>query len=113
MGGAFSMATVSYTFFSDGRFTWTNFTQMYASSSVGTGDGGAGDAVGGAVFGPGSTPVSWVGGRDDEGTWSVDGFTLTLRTKKGTVFRMSIFSWDGGTYRNYQVINGTTYSPPK
>ena len=112
MGGAFSMATVTYTFFADGRFAWTNFTQMYASSSVGTGDGGASGAVGGAVFGPGGASVSSVGGGDDEGTTSIDGCTLILRTKKGTVFRMSIFSWDGGKYRDYLVINGTTYSPP-
>lgn len=113
MGGAYSMATVSYTFLADGRFTWTNFTQMYASSSVGTGDGGASGVVGGAVFGPGGTSVSSVGGGDDEGTWTVDGYTLILRTKTGRVFRLSIFSWDSGKYRDHLVINGTTYSPAR
>jgi len=74
MGGAFRMGTALYTFFPDGRFTWTNLTQMYASSSGGTGVAGTSGAVGGAAFGPGGTSVSSVGGGDDKGTWSIDGF---------------------------------------
>jgi hypothetical protein len=44
-------------------------------------------------------------------------FSLRLlrpcRTNSGKVIRWSIFSWDSAKYRDYLVINGTTYSPPK
>ncbi|MDZ7632636.1 MAG: hypothetical protein U5K74_15135 [Gemmatimonadaceae bacterium] len=112
-GGAFSMSTTSYSFRPDGTFSWTNFTQMYGSSNVGTGPGGGSIVVGGASVGPGGTSVSSVGGGDDGGTYTTDGYTLELRTRSGKVIRFSIFSWDSGKYRDFLVINGTTYSPPK
>ena len=112
-GGAFSMSTTSFTFRPDGTFSWTNFTQMYGSSNVGTGPGGGSVVVGGATVGPNGTSVSSVGGGDDNGTYTTDGYTLELRTKSGKVIRWSIFSWDSERYRDFLVINGTTYSPPK
>lgn len=112
-GGATSIGTTTYTFRPDGTFSWTNFTQNFASSSSGTGPGGSSIVVGGATVGPGGTSISAVGGGDDEGTYVTDGYTLELRTRKGQVFRFPIFSWDTGKYRDYLVINGTTYSPPK
>jgi hypothetical protein len=112
-GGAFSMSSTSFTFRPDGTFTWTNFTQMSASSNVGTGPGGGSIAVGGAMVGPNGSSASSVGGGDDSGTYTTDGFTLELRTKSGKVLRWSIFSWDSGSYRDYLVINGRTFSPPK
>ena len=112
-GGAVSVGTTSYTFRPDGTFSWTNFTQLFGSSNVGTGPGGGTIVVGGAVVGPGGTSVSSVGGGDDGGTYTTDGYTLELRTRSGKVLRFSIFSWDSGKYRDYLVINGTTYSPPK
>jgi hypothetical protein len=112
-GGAFSMSTTSFNFRPDGTFTWSNFTQMYGSSNVGTGPGGGSIVVGGASVGPNGTSVSSVGGGDDGGTYTTDGYTLELRTKSGKVLRWSIFSWDSEKYRDFLVINGTTYSPPK
>jgi hypothetical protein len=112
-GGAFSMSTTSFTFRPDGTFTWANFSQMYGSSTVGTGPGGGSIVVGGATVGPGGTSVSSVGGGDDGGTYTTDGYTLELRTKSGKVIRYSMFSWDSEKYRDFLVINGTTYSPPK
>jgi hypothetical protein len=113
VGGATSIGTTSYTFRPDGTFSWTNFTQNFASSNTGTGAGGGSIAVGGAMIGPNGTSISAVGGGEDEGTYTTDGYTLELRTRKGEVFRFPIFSWDTGKYRNYLVINGTSYSPPK
>jgi hypothetical protein len=112
-GGAFSMSTRSFTFRADGRFSWTALNQMYGSSNVGTGPGGSTIVAGGAMVGPGGTSVSSVGGGEDEGTYTIDGYTLQLRTNSGKVIRWSIFSWDSEKYRDYLVINGTTYSPPK
>jgi hypothetical protein len=112
-GGATSIGTTTYTFRPDGTFAWTNFTQSFASSSSGTGPGGATVVVGGAMTGPGGTSMSAVGGGDDAGTYSTSGYTLELRTRTGKVFRFPIFSWDAGQYRDYLVINGTSYSPPK
>jgi hypothetical protein len=86
---------------------------MYGSSNVGTGPGGGSIVVGGASVGPNGTSVSSVGGGDDGGTYTTDGYTLELRTKSGKVLRWSIFSWDSEKYRDFLVINGTTYSPPK
>ncbi len=112
-GGAFSMSTTSFNFRPDGTFTWTNFSQMYGSSNVGTGPGGASIVVGGASVGPNGTSASSIGGGDDGGTYTTDGYTLELRTRSGKVLRWSIFSWDSERYRDHLVINGTTYSPPK
>lgn len=112
-GGAFSMSTRSFTFRADGRFSWTALNQMYASSSVGTGPGGSTIVAGGATVGPGGSSASSVGGGEDQGTYTIDGYTLQLRTNAGRVLRWFIFSWDSGKYRDFLVINGTTYSPPK
>jgi hypothetical protein len=112
-GGATVIGRTSYTFRPDGRFTWGNFTQGFASSNNGTGPGGASIVVGGASVGPGGTSVSTVGGGEDEGTYVTEGYTLELRTRSGKVHRFPIFSWDDGKYRDQLVINGTTYSPPK
>ncbi|MCU0647035.1 MAG: hypothetical protein MUF00_03530 [Gemmatimonadaceae bacterium] len=109
--GATSIASTTYTFRPDGRFRWSNFTQMFASSSSGTGQGGASGAVGGVTFGPDGTTATSVGGGEDEGTYTIVNYTLELRTRSGRVFRFPIFPWDQGKYRDYLVINGTTYSP--
>ena len=108
-----NMGTTKNSFCPDGRFTLTNFTHAYASSASGAGLGRASIVVGEAGVGPNGTSVSSVGGGDDQGTYFTDGYTLELRTKSGTVFRCSIFSWDMGKDRDYLVINGSTYSPPK
>ncbi len=112
-GGAVSVGTTSWTFRANGTFSWTNFTRIYASNTTGTGDGGATIAAGGAMIGPGGASASSVGGGEDGGTYTTDGYTLELRTRNGTVFRFPIFSWDTAKYRDYLVINGTTYAPPK
>jgi hypothetical protein len=108
-----SVGTTSFTFRPDGRFSWTNFTRMFASSTVGTGPDGATITAGGTTVGPGGTSSSSVGGGEEEGTYTTDGYTLELRTRSGKVIRFSIFSWDSARYRDYLVINGTTYSPPR
>lgn len=111
-GGATSIGTTTYTFRPDGSFSWSNFTQNFASSSGGTGPDGRTIVAGGTVVGPGGTFSSSVGGGDDAGTYTTNGYTLELRTRSGKVLRFPIFSWDTGEYRDFIVINGTTYSPP-
>jgi hypothetical protein len=113
VGTAFSIGRTSYTFRPDGTFSWVNFTQGFASSNNGTGPDGVSIVVGGASVGPGGTSVSNVGGGEDGGTYVTDGYTLELRTRSGKVHRFPIFPWDNGKYRDYLVINGTTYSPPR
>lgn len=112
-GGATSISQSSFTFRPDGTFTWANFSRSFASSSSGTGDGGTRIVVGGTTVGPNGTFSSSVGGGDDEGTYRTDGYTLELRARNGQVLRFPIFSWDTDRYRDFLVINGTTYSPPK
>ncbi|MBK1690243.1 hypothetical protein [Rubrivivax gelatinosus] len=112
-GGATSIGKSSYTFRPDGTFSWANLTQGFASSDSGTGPGGASIVVGGASVGPGGTSISTVGGSDEAGSYVTDGFTLELRVRSGKVHRFLIFSWDDGRYRDFLVINGTTYSPLK
>jgi hypothetical protein len=108
-----STSTRTFTLRPNGTFQWSNFTRMYATSSNGTGDGGSSGAVGGVVFGPTGTSASSVGGGADEGTYSTSGYALELRSKSGKVLRLSIFSWDAAKYRDYLVIDGVTYSPPR
>jgi hypothetical protein len=111
-GGATSVGRTSYTFRPDGTFEWANFTQSFASSGSGTGQGGTTVVVGGTSSGPGGTFSSSVGGGNESGTYTIDGYTLELRTRRGEVLRYPLFSWDTGKYRDYLVINGTSYSPP-
>jgi hypothetical protein len=109
--GATSISSTTYSFQPDGRFRWSNFSQLFASSSTGPSTGSV--AVGGTVSGPTGTYSSAVGGGDDTGTYTIEGFTLILRTTSGRVLRLLAFSWDTDRYRDYLVLGGTTYAPSK
>jgi hypothetical protein len=115
--GATSTSTTTYTFTTDGRYRFGYDSLTTGATDTGTGQDGASGVVttgnGGASFGPNGTNASAFGSNSEEGTYSIDGYTLEFRSKTGKVTRTFAFLWDEQKYKDHVVIGGVTYSIPK
>jgi hypothetical protein len=114
--GTSSVSSTVYSFAPNGQFRYFASSSLYGSTDVGTGQDGASGAVatgsGGASFGPNGTSATSFSNKTDEGTYSIDGYTLELRAKSGVTVRAFAFLWDTQQFKDHLVINGTTYSIP-